>query len=85
MQWLALFCIRCYQRMISPFVGSCCRFHPSCSEYSLEAFRRFGFFRGLILTLYRILRCQPFSSGGVDNVPHKFLYKQSMKRESHGI
>ena len=65
MIWL----IRLYQKFISPIKPSCCRFTPTCSAYALEAFRKRGFFVGLALTVWRILRCNPFSKGGYDPVP----------------
>jgi len=60
--------IRAYQYAISPLLGSNCRFHPSCSHYAEEAFRRFGVVKGGYLTLLRIVKCQPFHSGGYDPV-----------------
>ena len=60
--------IKAYQYAISPLLGSNCRFHPSCSHYAEEAFRRFGVFKGGYLTLLRIVKCQPFHSGGYDPV-----------------
>ncbi|MCX7704618.1 MAG: membrane protein insertion efficiency factor YidD [Planctomycetota bacterium] len=53
---------------ISPVVGGSCRFEPSCSEYAMEAIRRKGAVRGVVLALWRILRCNPFSEGGYDPI-----------------
>lgn len=61
--------IRAYQLAISPMLGNRCRFHPSCSEYSMEALRRHGLFRGLWLAVRRIGRCHPWHPGGYDPVP----------------
>jgi putative membrane protein insertion efficiency factor len=61
--------IRGYQLAISPLLGPRCRFYPSCSEYALEALAVHGFFKGLRLTLTRILRCHPWHPGGLDPVP----------------
>jgi putative membrane protein insertion efficiency factor len=61
--------IRLYQRMVSPFLGSNCRFHPSCSNYCIEALREHGMVRGLWLGMKRISKCHPFHSGGYDPVP----------------
>jgi putative membrane protein insertion efficiency factor len=63
--------IRLYQKYISPLKRPCCRFYPTCSEYSLQAIERFGYFKGSLLALYRVLRCNPFCKGGVDFVPEK--------------
>lgn len=60
--------VRLYQRTLSPLLGPRCRFHPSCSEYMIEAIRRKGIFIGPIKGVWRILRCQPFSAGGYDPV-----------------
>lgn len=49
----------------------CCRFTPTCSAYAIEAFSEWGFFAGLGLTVYRILRCNPFCKGGYDPVPER--------------
>ena len=67
MIWL----IRLYQKFISPIKPACCRFTPTCSQYALEAFTKRGFFVGFGLTVWRILRCNPFSKGGYDPVPEK--------------
>lgn len=53
-------------RMISRYTPSVCRFTPSCSAYALEAFERYGFFRGLFLSVRRLLRCHPWHAGGFD-------------------
>ncbi len=60
-----------YQRAISPRLPACCRYRPSCSAYALEAVRVHGPFKGLLLAIWRVLRCNPFSRGGVDPVPPK--------------
>ncbi|KEA62359.1 Protein YidD [Marinobacterium lacunae] len=61
--------IKAYQYLISPVLGSNCRFYPSCSHYTLEAIETHGPIRGLWLGIKRILRCHPFSEGGIDPVP----------------
>lgn len=58
-----------YRRVISPLYGEVCRYYPSCSRYSLEAYQQRGFVVGLALTIWRLHRCNPFSDGGVDDVP----------------
>jgi len=64
-----LLLIRFYQYSISPLKGPTCRFIPSCSQYTLEAVRLHGPFRGLFLGMKRVLRCHPFHAGGYDPVP----------------
>jgi len=66
---LALWMLRGYQLLISPMLGQTCRFSPSCSNYSMQAIERFGFFKGSYLTARRLLRCHPFHPGGYDPVP----------------
>jgi putative membrane protein insertion efficiency factor len=61
--------IRAYQLGISPFLGSRCRFYPSCSEYAIAAVRTRGVLQGSGLAAWRILRCNPWNHGGVDFVP----------------
>ena len=61
--------IRFYQKGISPLTPASCRFHPSCSQYGVEAVQRHGAARGSWLTLRRLARCHPFCKGGYDPVP----------------
>lgn len=58
--------IRLYQKALSPLFPPSCRFYPSCSEYAVQALRVYGLRRGLLKGLWRVLRCQPLSRGGVD-------------------
>lgn len=58
--------IRSYQRLLSPLVPARCKYHPSCSQYALDALREFGLARGFVLATWRLLRCNPWSHGGVD-------------------
>lgn len=60
--------LRLYKRWISPCLPSACRFHPTCSEYMLEAVEKHGAVRGVWMGLLRLLRCHPFHAGGVDPV-----------------
>lgn len=69
MKWLGVFLIRAYQATIGPLFGGACRFEPSCSNYGLQAFDRYGFFKGSWLTARRLLRCRPFGPHGYDPVP----------------
>lgn len=63
--------IKFYRKRISPNTPPSCKFTPTCSQYGLEAIERFGAFKGGFMTLWRILRCNPFSKGGYDPVPIK--------------
>ncbi|MBZ5610859.1 MAG: membrane protein insertion efficiency factor YidD [Acidobacteriia bacterium] len=60
--------LRCYKRFVSPLLPSACRFHPTCSEYMLEAVSKHGVLRGVWLGTRRLLRCHPFHEGGFDPV-----------------
>ncbi len=71
MKQIAVFLIRLYQKYLSPLKAPCCRFQPTCSQYAIEAFQKRGFFVGFALTVWRILRCNPFGKGGYDPVPDK--------------
>lgn len=63
------FLVRAYQIFISPLLPKCCRFEPTCSNYALEAFKKHGPFKGLYLTIKRIIKCNPYHEGGYDPVP----------------
>ena len=71
MKHLMIWLIRLYQKFISPLKPPCCRFTPTCSTYAIEAFMKRGFFVGFALTVWRILRCNPFCKGGYDPVPER--------------
>ena len=62
--------LQAYKLMISPLLGSRCRFHPSCSSYAEQSIRRFGPLRGSWLAARRLVRCGPWHPGGLDEVPH---------------
>ena len=64
-----IFLIRAYQFLISPLLGNCCRFHPSCSRYTVEALQAHGSFLGSYYAMRRILRCHPWHEGGYDPIP----------------
>ena len=68
---IALAPIRFYMRFISPLLPRRCKYEPTCSLYAVQAIRRFGILRGLVLAAWRLLRCNPFSHGGYDPVPPK--------------
>ncbi|WP_022671094.1 membrane protein insertion efficiency factor YidD [Hippea alviniae] len=73
--------IKFYQRFISPLHRPSCRFYPTCSNYSIEAIRKFGPFQGSLMAIWRILRCGPWSAGGYDP-PEKPLFE--FKRRENG-
>ena len=61
--------VRFYRLFISPLIGSNCRYHPSCSSYTLEALEKHGAIKGGRLAIKRILKCHPLGGSGIDNVP----------------
>lgn len=67
--YLGIGLIKFYQLAISPFMPNACRYTPTCSQYGLEAFRKYGFFKGFMLTSRRISRCHPWGGSGYDPVP----------------
>jgi putative membrane protein insertion efficiency factor len=72
--------IRLYQRLISPALAPRCRYYPTCSAYAVEAIRELGPIRGLILSVWRLLRCNPFSHGGVDELSDRPLFRHTPTR-----
>ncbi|MBN2078258.1 MAG: membrane protein insertion efficiency factor YidD [Spirochaetes bacterium] len=71
---LSISIVRVYKTILSPLLPQACRFYPTCSSYAIEALERHGVLKGLMLTAWRVLRCQPFSSGGLDPVPDTFRF-----------
>jgi putative membrane protein insertion efficiency factor len=71
----AILPIRLYQWLISPMLGQRCKYYPSCSEYAVQAIKQFGILRGLVLAGWRLLRCNPWSRGGLDPVENQRLFK----------
>ena len=67
--------IRGYQRFISPALPRRCKYHPSCSEYAVQAIRTYGVLRGLVLAAWRLLRCNPWSHGGLDPVEAQRIFR----------
>ena len=64
-----IFLIKTYRITLSPFLGSNCRFDPTCSDYGIQAFQKHSFIKAFSLLIKRISRCHPFSSGGADPLP----------------
>ncbi|MRG85282.1 membrane protein insertion efficiency factor YidD [Salinibacillus xinjiangensis] len=79
MKHIFIYLIKLYRQYISPIKPPSCRFQPTCSEYGLEAYKRFGAIKGTYLTVKRVLKCQPLHPGGFDPVPEK---KKSKEIES---
>ena len=69
MKKLMIFLIELYRKYISPMKSTKCPYIPTCSEYGLEAVKKYGALKGGFLALWRIIRCNPFSKGGYDPVP----------------
>ncbi len=79
MRQIIILIIRAYQYLISPYLPPSCRFTPTCSDFAIEAFQRFGFFRGIILAVRRIFSCHPWHCGGHDPVPASFTLRKTIK------
>lgn len=77
MSKLLLLLVRCYQRYISSWTKPSCRYHPTCSNYMIDAIKIHGSFKGSLMGLARILRCNPFVKGGIDYVPAKFSLRRN--------
>ena len=71
--------VRMYQIVLSPLMGGCCRFEPTCSEYMIEALKTHGAAKGTLLGVWRILRCHPFGKSGFDPVPPKGCWKNGKR------
>ncbi len=76
--------IRLYQRFISPAFAPRCRYYPTCSEYAVQSIRELGPVRGSILAGWRLLRCNPFSHGGVDELSDRRLFRKTATRSERG-
>ncbi len=77
--FLLLQLIKFYQLFISPLISPRCRFHPTCSNYCYEAIKNHGF-KGIVISIFRILKCNPFGTYGYDPVPKHFNTKFKFKR-----
>ena len=67
--------VHAYRTVVSPLLGRRCKYHPSCSRYALDALREHGVLRGLVLAAWRLLRCNPWSRGGVDYACDQTLFR----------
>ena len=70
-----LLLLRAYQTLVSPMLGPRCKYHPTCSQYAADALREFGLVRGLLLAGWRLLRCNPWSHGGVDYARDQHVFR----------
>ena len=67
MKYIGMAFVWAYRLLLRPLLGGAsCKYHPSCSQYALDAYREFGLFKGTVLATWRLLRCNPWSRGGVD-------------------
>jgi len=66
MKQIAILLVRGYQKFISPLLGQNCRFYPTCSQYAIQAYQKYGFFKGTYLAVKRVLKCHPYHPGGYD-------------------
>lgn len=68
-RYIPILPIKLYQKLISPLLPASCKYYPSCSSYAIQAYRKHGLIMGTLMTVWRLLRCNPWSYGGVDHVP----------------
>ena len=68
--------VHAYRLLVSPLLGSRCKYHPTCSRYALDALRDYGVARGLVLAGWRLRRCTPWSHGGVDHARDQTLFRR---------
>jgi uncharacterized protein len=72
---IAVLLVRGYRALVSPLLPPRCKYHPTCSRYARDAYRELGFARGSVLAVWRLLRCNPWSHGGVDYVADRRLFR----------
>ena len=75
MRQIAALPVHAYRAFVSPLLGPRCKYHPTCSRYALDAIHEVGVVRGLILAAWRLLRCNPWSHGGVDHVGDRRIFR----------
>jgi uncharacterized protein len=73
-KYLAMGLVYVYRWTVSPLLGNRCKYYPSCSQYALDVLREYGFVKGSILAGWRLLRCNPWSHGGVDHAHDQTLF-----------
>jgi uncharacterized protein len=73
-KYLAMALVYVYRWTVSPLLGDRCKYYPSCSQYALDALREYGFLKGSVLAGWRLLRCNPWSHGGVDHAHDQRLF-----------
>ena len=84
---LLILCVRGYQMFVSPMLPRSCKYHPSCSQYAIDALTQYGVLRGTVLAGWRLLRCNPLSYGGYDPVERQTLFaprRAKAARSGHG-
>lgn len=81
MKKILLLFVKFYRKFISPLKPPCCKYYPTCSTYALTALEKHGAFKGTVLAMWRLARCNPFSLGGVDHVPDRFFLYTLKNRE----
>jgi putative membrane protein insertion efficiency factor len=79
MSFAAILLIKFYQKFLSSLLQGSCRHYPTCSNYGIEALSKHGFFKGIYLTVLRILKCNPFFEGGYDPVPEIKVCTHNLK------
>ena len=82
MRYVALALVYGYRYTLGALLPASCKYHPSCSRYAIDAFRELGFLRGAVLTGWRLLRCNPWSHGGVDHVHDQTLFPLLRRRQA---
>ena len=75
MRQIAALPVHAYRTLVSPLLGPRCKYHPTCSRYALDAIHEVGAARGVVLAAWRLLRCNPWSHGGVDHVSDRRIFK----------
>ncbi len=85
MKYLLIAFVKAWRAVISPLYGDVCKYYPSCSTYGLEALQLHGAIKGSALTLWRILRCNPWSKGGFDYVPGSDKHCQHVTGSSEAV